>query len=422
MAHRSTSKAMVFFPLTTTRTSATSAHDGFLDRDIAAIPAIRTNYEIEGKQHTMIVTSRGSENSGVRSPDIDESAWNGRGWTMQERSLSTRSIHFCRNKLYFECRSALRSEENEPETQARRPFSMWPRSAFQFQPKDNNVKGGNAKAVFLYELWCKAIAQYTSRQFTFASDKLVAIRSMATEMYAALGDDNGNDDNYIPAAGMWKGNLQKELLWYRSSGRAIRPLEYRAPTWSWASMDCRVSFTNGSVKGQLNISPSSDLFAAEAAETYIGGYFKVVALGETKNPILEQNFLRVQGFVKRLTSLSRVDDRDHWIAVDRSTFPCDAMVDGVGGEGGDLFAHCMLDEDSANHDETAPKQTEKLLYLHVTNDHRPSGLILRDFTTGKNADEIWTRRIGVATIFEKDGKMFSGYEFGPMDYVTLCIS
>jgi hypothetical protein len=188
-------------------------------------------------------------------------------------------------------------------------------------------------------------------------------------------------------------------------------------------MDCRVAFTSGGVEGQLKISPSADPPAAKVVETDDRDYFKVVAVGEKEEPILGKNFLRVQGFAKRLVSLSRVDDHDHWTAVDRFMFPWDATIDGVEGKGDGLFAQCLLDEESAGDYGTSSKETQTLFYLHVTNDRIPSGLILGDFTAGENImEDIWTRRIGVATIFGKDGKMLSGYEFTAMDYMTLYIS
>ncbi|KAI4860824.1 hypothetical protein F4820DRAFT_92173 [Hypoxylon rubiginosum] len=60
---------------------------------------------------------------------IISSEWNTRGWTMQERSLSTRSIHFYRNRIFFECQGCLRSEDNDPAQEAGLINDpLWPRN------------------------------------------------------------------------------------------------------------------------------------------------------------------------------------------------------------------------------------------------------------------------------------------------------
>jgi hypothetical protein len=49
------------------------------------------------------------------------------------------------------------------------------------------------------------------------------------------------DDEYI--AGLWKNHLLNQLLWMTYPNfKKQRPLEYRAPSWSWASVIGKVSF------------------------------------------------------------------------------------------------------------------------------------------------------------------------------------
>lgn len=47
------------------------------------------------------------------------------------------------------------------------------------------------------------------------------------------------DDQYV--AGLWKGDLHLSLLWY-IQGEVSCPSEYRAPSWSWASVDGAVAY------------------------------------------------------------------------------------------------------------------------------------------------------------------------------------
>ncbi|ENH74341.1 hypothetical protein FOC1_g10004952 [Fusarium oxysporum f. sp. cubense race 1] len=65
------------------------------------------------------------------------------------------------------------------------------------------------------------------------SDKLIACSGIAKRVAEIVQDD------YV--AGMWRRYLAGELLWVvqgnHQPGRWTRPREYRAPSWSWASID-----------------------------------------------------------------------------------------------------------------------------------------------------------------------------------------
>ena len=116
----------------TSSTSAISANDGFLERQLSTIPAVVVGYSLgtpTETAHSMILCDQDSSDIGNWSSDLEGSSWNKRGWTLQERSVSTRMLHFCNTKLYFECRGCLKSEENEPlERYKPRTFEMWPRA------------------------------------------------------------------------------------------------------------------------------------------------------------------------------------------------------------------------------------------------------------------------------------------------------
>lgn len=87
--------------------------------------------------------------------------------------------------------------------------------------------------------WTRIIEEYNSRKLTFASDKLPALAGLAQKVQAET------KETY--AAGLWLEKLPWDLLW---EARAVywvnekprfsqRRLE-SAPSWSWASIDCRV--------------------------------------------------------------------------------------------------------------------------------------------------------------------------------------
>ncbi|KAJ8119488.1 hypothetical protein ONZ43_g3566 [Nemania bipapillata] len=198
--------------VTLVATSATFCNQGFLERSIDSIPAIKIAYSlpITGEQplsaaHYMIIYDYDNAQDSYRMFAVNGSKWNTRAWTMQERSLSTRMVHFCQNKIFFECRSCLQSEENEPTQESDTINStLWPR-------------GASVSFDELYEHWQLFVCEYSSRNLTVSTDKLPAIQSVAEEMAAVTGRE------YIRFAGMWKANLQDELLWCVSFGTLGSP-------------------------------------------------------------------------------------------------------------------------------------------------------------------------------------------------------
>ncbi|GLB07394.1 hypothetical protein AtubIFM57258_002728 [Aspergillus tubingensis] len=75
---------------------------------------------------------------------------------------------------------------------------------------------------------------FTAYQLTVPSDKLVAISGLAKDVRRRLKDLGYDEDNYL--AGLWRQNLPGCLTWkVLEPGR--RPPSYRAPSWSWASVD-----------------------------------------------------------------------------------------------------------------------------------------------------------------------------------------
>lgn len=83
------------------------------------------------------------------------------------------------------------------------------------------------------------IGTYSPRQLTIPSDKLVAISAMAKDAAGRLEDPG--PENYL--AGLWRQNLASGLLWKVKDRIRPRPTCYRAPSWSWVSVDGKVDVT-----------------------------------------------------------------------------------------------------------------------------------------------------------------------------------
>ncbi len=93
---------------------------------------------------------------------------------------------------------------------------------------------GQKDIPYLYEQWRQVLGCYGYRGLSNASDKLPAIFRVAEAFMSRLGDE------YL--AGLWRKDLIRGLLWFnlRNFWQCSLPAEYRAPSWSWASVDCSI--------------------------------------------------------------------------------------------------------------------------------------------------------------------------------------
>ena len=155
--------------------------------------------------------------------DVDKAPVNTRAWVFQERLLSPRVVHFCEGQLYWECQS-LQASERFPAGFPERVRRSKQRAVYK-AACGRNVD----EKEFLYA-WGKLVDMYTSCDLTYGSDKLPAISASAKN----LQQTTAWQGEYL--AGLWEHRLIDQLLW-SAHGRALRTKEYRAPSWSWASMD-----------------------------------------------------------------------------------------------------------------------------------------------------------------------------------------
>ncbi|KAN0098784.1 hypothetical protein V8E51_014447 [Hyaloscypha variabilis] len=157
-----------------------------------------------------------------------------RGWVVQERLLSPRVLHMGPLQITWECRempSACECHPNgDPEGGDGFPFVL-----------DTSRLADSPEARIRYSYYL-IVQHYTACNLSFPeTDKLVAFAAIAQQASGLL------NDRYV--AGLFWSTLLVQLLWtiskdnlddrrpYRARG------EYRAPSWSWASIDGPVTFT-----------------------------------------------------------------------------------------------------------------------------------------------------------------------------------
>lgn len=151
-----------------------------------------------------------------------------RAWVQQERHLATRMIHFAKSGLVWECRTTAATESYPIQVpDALRPFHDR-RNRFW---REDFIEDDGA--------WSVLIADYSKCELTFNKDKLVALYGLVS----ALESKGLARGRYW--AGIFEADLPYCLLWTRAAmdkarWPRVRPDNYRAPSWSWASLDCPI--------------------------------------------------------------------------------------------------------------------------------------------------------------------------------------
>ncbi|PVH79039.1 HET-domain-containing protein [Cadophora sp. DSE1049] len=123
----------------------------------------------------------------------------------------------------------------------------------------------------LIDFWEYIVSIYSRCDLTFEKDKLVALSGVARAMKVPMGCE------YL--AGMWRTELERNLLW-SVDNKFRRPREYRAPSWSWASVDGGINIPKRSsdAKDEFEIDVlcvSTQKKSADEMGQVLGGALKV---------------------------------------------------------------------------------------------------------------------------------------------------
>ncbi|KAE8441729.1 hypothetical protein EG329_004515 [Mollisiaceae sp. DMI_Dod_QoI] len=162
-------------------------------------------------------------------PTYDEPLHN-RGWALQEFLLSPRLLIYGELEVHFQCQSERQSvTKSSIRYRHDYPCRRLPNEVFNKQTT-NEERHGMAR------LWEQIVCHYTrSRSMTYDADWLPGIAGIASELQKAWSDD------YF--AGLWGKSISIWLAWKRDHPTDVRPRPtYRAPTWSWVSIDGAINF------------------------------------------------------------------------------------------------------------------------------------------------------------------------------------
>lgn len=173
---------------------------------------------------------------------IYESRLMKRGWVLQEYFLSRRLLYCGQNMVFWECDCKRRSEA-EPEGvrlhTIRNLLGAKGPDIANMLGRNRDEQRPNSPTRLLsnwFRQWGKLVALYSRSALTKPDDKLIAIAGAAKEMRSRILMP------MVYLAGLWSYYLDRQLLWETGVPSGSRVLPYRAPSWSWASMDREIYF------------------------------------------------------------------------------------------------------------------------------------------------------------------------------------
>lgn len=246
--------------------------------------------------------------------ELEPITW--RGWCYQEKVLPARSLLYASDTLKYYCQTETVSIGQalcEASTGLRLPYGAYHQSAAAAAAAstatatERELDNTDRK---LRQSWFAALFQYTLRSITVPSDRLPAFAAVA-EQFGILS----HGDQYL--AGLWRKTLLLDLLWAVVDTRA-RPQAYRAPSWSWASVDGLISaeWRFDELAKPQDVKSARDLRMATVVDCRVTVASSLAPYGEVTGGLLELRGLLFgvhsdEAIVeKRLTFDSSSESRD----------------------------------------------------------------------------------------------------------------
>jgi len=237
-----------------------------------------TTYHYKGQRSDLLISNDWMPASTRRNPTpyisggfgrpfdpLEKQHLQSRAWTLQERLLSFRMLHFAADQMYWECNECMTGEDGSAYSPdwynmdlllrgQRLPHSECGQlyaglSLIEgYAPFDKSQRGRWRGG------WLKHVEDYSGRSLTYESDRLVAMAGLAKQIAAETGD------TYY--AGLWRGHIIEDLCWRaypveeerrqvlggfahvygKRLCRITAASSCRAPSWSWASLNGNVKF------------------------------------------------------------------------------------------------------------------------------------------------------------------------------------
>ncbi|KAJ9615890.1 hypothetical protein H2200_001967 [Cladophialophora chaetospira] len=203
-----------------------------------------------------------------------------RAWTLQEWLLSRRTVHITSEQIFWECQERGFGEDGSSFDQSFSSRVFLPPAGIS--PKPDLTQ--------MLSRWKGVVDAYSQRKLFATSDKLPALAGLAHQFQQLT------DASYL--AGMWREEMPLGLLWTVQTSSLVETgrsaPEWRAPSWSWASIDGAVH-CDGYQGLVLMASPGPTLEQLEIVASEITLKNEANPFGEVTKAVL-----RVRGKAQRL--------------------------------------------------------------------------------------------------------------------------
>ena len=227
---------------------------------------------------------------------------NTRAWCLEERVLSPRKLLYCSHTLQYECQTTHVNVNGAPNFVD--PFDGIPRlpdRIFTSPTEVQSLDDDSPEAREMRKAWDQVLGLYTRRALTKPRDRLLALSGVVEQFHRFW-----QGSRYL--AGLWEHQFPGCLLWNMQKGtKHPRPGRYRAPTWSWASIDGEITATTTGNSGAICTVVKCEAVAARQVNPY----------GEVTSGVLVLNAI-----VRKAI----------WDPVEGDLFECDGGPAGVSDE------------------------------------------------------------------------------------------
>ncbi|KAF5555909.1 serine threonine kinase [Fusarium mexicanum] len=209
-------------------TSAATSNEGFLTPKFSSTLSATLETPSGGLFHI-------SEFMEDCNRDLESAPLNTRGWVMQERALSRRTLHFTRTQVYWECGNGLHCE---------RLFKL---SNLLISPQSALFADSDfPKAILKYykggriTLFQNLYEKYSRLDFSYNSDRPVALLGLEKRLSTVL-QTRGQ-------FGVFEQYLARSLLWSRPENTFLDSItfqdDHHVPSWSWMAYEGPITYAN----------------------------------------------------------------------------------------------------------------------------------------------------------------------------------
>lgn len=172
-----------------------------------------------------------------------------RGWTLQESILSNRLLHYTTDELMWDCNETRRCEcgNSVGASDVSENYNALLRRL--------DIPVSDVEEWRIWMLWQGFVETFSLRRLSFEPDKLPALAGLAEQYVGHLQQRFGRKPIYL--AGLWDVFLLRQICWsvqysrmsWRPDGKykPKRPKEWRAPTWSWCSVEAPIKIIEARV-------------------------------------------------------------------------------------------------------------------------------------------------------------------------------